>query len=84
MGMVTAEDIDMYSDASGNFKAGGIGAYCGKSWTFVQWDTAFMEKYKPSIEFMELYGVAVAVLLWIKDSRIRKFSCFVTTRVLRT
>ena len=49
----TAEDIDMYSDASGNFRSGGAGAYCGRNWAFVKWNTMFMCRHKPSIEYME-------------------------------
>ena len=57
--------LDMYSDASRNFELG-FGAYCGPEWTFAQWNRRFMERCEPSIEFLELYTVAVAVLNWIK------------------
>ena len=60
-------DIDMYSDASGNKKAGGFGAYCKKNWTFGQWDPDWMEANNPSIEYLELFGVAVAILKWLKN-----------------
>ena len=62
----TAENIDMYSDASGAFGKG-FGAYCSNSWTFGKWDTEWLEHYSPSIKYLELFGVTVAVLLWIKD-----------------
>ena len=58
---LTAVDIDMYSDASRKFKLG-FGAYCGPEWTFGQWDPIFMETHQPSIEYLELFGVTVAVL----------------------
>ena len=54
----------MYSDASRNYKLG-FGAYCGAEWSFGQWDTAFCEAVKPSIEYLELYAVLVGVLDWI-------------------
>lgn len=57
-----AEELDMYSDASGNFCLG-FGAYCGPEWTFGQWDKSFCEKNKPSIE---IFAVLVGVLNWIK------------------
>ena len=60
----SAEDIDMYSDASG---AIGFGAYCKSEWTFGEWDKNWLLEQKPSIEFLELYGVLAAVMLWIKD-----------------
>ena len=60
-----AEQLDMYSDASGNFKLG-FGAYCGPEWTFGQWDERFCLLHKPSIEYLELFAVLVGVLKWIK------------------
>ena len=60
-----AEQLDMYSDASGNYKLG-FGAYCGPEWTFGQWDTQFCTLNKPSIEYLELFTVLVGVLNWIK------------------
>ena len=62
---INAEDIDMFSDASGNYSLG-FGTYCGPEWTFGQWDHDFCSRYKPSIEYLELFGVLVAVLNWIR------------------
>ena len=61
---LTAEEITMYSDASRNFKLG-FRAICEDRWTFGVWDEQFMMKYQPSIEFLELFGVTVAVIKWI-------------------
>ena len=66
-----AEDIDMYSDASG---AIGFGAYCRNEWCCALWDTNWLKSEKPSIEYLELYGVTVAVLKWIR--------CHSNTRIL--
>ena len=60
----TAKDINMYSDASGSVNKG-AGAYCGMAWTVCQWDRSWMEQEQPSIEYLELYGVTIGVLLWI-------------------
>ena len=62
---ISAREIDMYSDASGNFSLG-FGAYCGPEWTWGQWDQTFCELVKPSIEYLELYAVLVGVLNWIR------------------
>ena len=65
----------MYSDASRNFMKG-FGALCQKDWTFSRWDEFFMMKNQPSIEYLKLYAVIVAVLLWIdrfKNHKIRLF-----------
>ena len=71
----SAEEIDMYSDASGNFFKG-VGAYFKESWTFQQWNYTFMAKYKPSIQYLELFGVTVAVLLWIHKLKNRRICLF--------
>ena len=72
---VTAEEIDMFSDASRNFSLG-FGAYCGTEWCYGQWDEKFMIRNKPSIEFLELFGVVVAVLNWLKFFRNRRICLF--------
>ena len=61
-----AKDIDMYSDASGSSEKG-FGAYCGQQWIFRAWDKEWMESEHPSIEYLELYAVAMAILIWIKN-----------------
>ena len=60
-----AQEIDMFSDASGNFQLG-FGAYCGPEWTYGQRNREFCEEHKPSIEYLELLAVGVAVLNWIR------------------
>ena len=72
---LTSHAIDMYSDASRNFELG-FGAYCGPEWTYAQWDKEFMERCEPSIEFLELYAVAVAILNWIKLFRNKRITLF--------
>ena len=56
----------MYSDASGCISKG-AGAYCGSAWTVCRWDKNWMLEEEPSIEYLELFGVTTAVLLWIKN-----------------
>ena len=72
---IDAEQIDMYSDASGNYRLG-FGAYCGPEWTYGQWDYEFCSRNKPSIEYLELFGVLVAVLNWIKIFENRRIILF--------
>ena len=66
LGQIEAEEIDMYSDASGSLLRGGFGAYCGRHWTAGIWDKKFMQAKKPSIEYLEVYALTVGVVLWIK------------------
>ena len=74
--VVTAQDIGMYSDASGCITKGAV-AYCGASWTVCQWNQNWMLNANPSIEYLELYGVTIAVLLWINrfKNRTVKLHC---------
>ena len=60
-----AQEIDMYSDASGNYSLG-FGAYCGTEWTFGQWEEEFCNRVEPSIEYLELLALTVGVINWIK------------------
>ena len=57
-------DIYMYSDASRNFNLR-FSALCNNEWTYGIRERDFMERHQPCIEFLELYGVTVAVLNWI-------------------
>ena len=68
-----ADEIDMYSDASGKM---GMGAICGESWMYWDWSSEFLEEYTPSIEYLELYAVTAAVLSWIDRFRNRGIILF--------
>ena len=72
---VTAEEILMYSDASKNFSKG-FGAWCQKSWVYGVWNYKFMCDTDPSIEYLELFAVAVAVKLWIHRFKNKKVYLF--------
>ena len=60
---VDAVQLDLYSDASRNFQLGFRGL-CQNEWMFGQWDE-FTRSVEPSIEYLELYAVTIAVILWI-------------------
>ena len=66
--IVKATEIDMYLDATGNFSLS-FGAICQNSWMFSQWNTAFLEKYQPSIQYLELFAVIAGVKAWIHRFR---------------
>ena len=61
---ITASDVGWYTDASRNAKLG-CGGICLDEWYSLLWDYDFVKKYQPSIAFLELYGVAIAILLWL-------------------
>ena len=60
----TAEQIQMYSDARKNSRLG-WGAICQNSWTYAIWNPEFIINENPSIEYLELFAVLVAVTNWI-------------------
>ena len=67
--------VDLYTDAAKG-ESRGCGGVCGTQWFFVGWDKEFLRTANPSIEYLELYAVAIGVILWIhkfKNSRIQLF-----------
>ena len=77
----TAQEIDFYTDASKN-RILGFGGVCGKSWISKQWDADFVDNEDPSIEYLELYTVVVAVLLWLKRFANRRIVIFVDNQAV--
>ena len=74
---IIANEIDMYSDASGKL---GMGAICGKQWMYQMWPQQFIQKFKPSIEYLELYAVTAAVLAWIHNFKNNRIILFCDNR----
>ena len=70
-----AKDIDMYSDSSRNPYLG-CGGVSGNEWFALQWNYNFIVDQKPSIAYLELYAVTVAVLLWCHKFKNRKIALF--------
>ena len=58
----TSTEIDMYTDASSKF---GFGGYNKTEWFIGEWDKKFLNRAKPSINYLELYAVTVAIFNWI-------------------
>ena len=72
---LSAVELDMYTDASRNPELG-CGGVCNSEWFFMPWDKKLIEDCEPSIVYLELYAVTIAVLLWIhkfKNKRIYLF-----------
>ena len=65
----------MYSDAAKSASKG-FGVYCNKQWVAKKWPTGFIQNCDPSIEYLELYRVTTAVLLWIKNFNNRRICLF--------
>ena len=74
---IIADEIEMFSDASGRI---GMGALCGSSWMHQRWSAKFLDKCKPSIEYLELLGVTAAVLTWIHRFKNKRVILFCDNR----
>ena len=75
----SAEDLDLYTDSSRNFSLG-CGGVFNNQWFFIGWDL-FTAKVEPSIEYLELYAVAVAVKIWAPKLKNMKIFLFCDNEV---
>ena len=62
---ITAKQLKFYSDASAS-KILGFGAVYETNWLFGQWETNYIQRHQPSIEYLELYALVAAVRTWEK------------------
>ena len=72
-GIITAEDVSFYTDASANKILGFGGVLKNTHWFYNQWEQGFVDICNPSIEYLELYIVLVGLNLWaehFQNSRI--------------
>ena len=67
--------VEMYSDASKNDLLG-MGAYSQNEWTYTQWESDFISKENPSIEYLELYAVTVGNFLWLQNYKNQHITLF--------
>ena len=56
--------LRFFSDASKNSSLGFSAVYKNKYWFAHRWPVGFIERYDPSIQFLELYALVAAVLTW--------------------
>ena len=80
-----ADDINMYSDASGNLDQLGFGAYCNKDWMSHSWCEInnFAKLVKPSIQYLELFALTAGVLTWIHRFSNRRIWLFCDNKSTR-
>ena len=65
---VSAIELDWYTDAA-KAKDKGYGGHHNQAWFHGVWDDIFLLNKDPSIEFLELYAVAVSALLWTRKHK---------------
>ena len=61
---LNSKDVNFYTDATANPQLG-CGGISNNDWFILQWDEEFMEKHKPSINYLELYALTIAISNWI-------------------
>ena len=61
---VSSVEVDFFTDATANPELG-VGGICGEDWFVMQWDEQFVRTQKPSINYLELYGLTAGLLLWL-------------------
>ena len=59
----TSKQIAFFTDASAAISLG-FGCMYDSKWMYRQWENDFIQNYKPSIEFLELYALVVGLLTW--------------------
>ena len=60
----TATQLNLYMDSSGNSMLG-FGGFFDNQWFAGTWDPGFIVDCCPSIEFMELYAITIAIQIWV-------------------
>ena len=68
-GTAEAVDVAFSSDANANVNFG-FGCVLGNNWAFGQWEPGYIAKFKPSIEYLELFGLVMGILIWEKNWKI--------------
>ena len=72
---ITSQEVNFYTDASANPELG-CGGISENDWFIMQWNDKFIKQNKPSINYLELYGVTVAVKLWIHKYKNKQITIF--------
>ena len=61
--VIYVQDLRFTTDASAKTTLG-MGATFNDNWLFAKWEEGYIDKYQPSIEYLELLGLAAAILTW--------------------
>ena len=78
--ILQANDIDLYTDASGKL---GCGGFFKNSWFQLAWIKDELLQFKPSIEYLELFAVTIAVTLWASKLANLRVCLFVDNKSMR-
>ena len=64
----TYTDVSFFSDSSRNPDLG-FGCFFQNRWMFGKWEVGFIEKYEPSIAYLELFALVLGIIKW--ESQLR-------------
>ena len=59
----TPTRLRFFTDASAK-STNGLGCVFQPAWSYYQWEAGFIQKYEPSIEFLELYALCLRIFMW--------------------
>ena len=69
---LSAETLSFYTDAAKGESLGIGGIFGPYHWYFAQWEPGFIKTCDPSIKYLELLGVCIAVFMWIDELKNRR------------
>ena len=69
----SATEIGFFTDASGNKTLGFGGTYLDE-WFFGSWEPDFIQDFRPSIAYLELYALTTGILIWSDRLRNRRIT----------
>ena len=61
---VFASDLQFYTESSASAVLGCGGTFGGTNYFYQQWEHQYINKFKPSIEYLELYAVCAGAYIW--------------------
>ena len=66
-----AQVLNFYTDSSANRTLGFGGIFCNEYFLH-RWEEGYIEKFSPSIEYLELYAVCMGLFIW--ERKLKKFN----------
>ena len=81
--VITADDLQFYTDATANPRLG-FGAWFNNSYMYSRWNFEFMRTNKPSIQYLELFAIAAAVVAWMDRFQNRRVAIFTDNKAVKS
>ena len=62
----SSKELKFYTDSSRSEKKG-LGCIFNKKWTFAKWEPGYIEKFQPSIKYLELLALCIGIFTWEEE-----------------